>query len=104
MTSEEGMVIFLPTLLDVLQKQMKVLEQDIQNEPRELIPEFSEQFGWFLHTTSVGVIPLTKYCLFQSIYMKVYEKHFQSSEIAICDIMKEFTNEQLEELLSVIFS
>ena len=104
MINEEGMVIFLSTLLDALQKQMKVLEQDMQNEHRELIPEFSERFGWFLHTTSVGVIPLTKYCVLQSIYMKVDEKYHQSPEIALCDIMELFTKEQLDVLLPIIFN
>ena len=104
MISEEGMCIFLSSLLDALHKHMEVMEQDLANDHKEIMPEFSERFGWFLHTTSVGAVPLTKYCLLQSIYVKVSEEHYKSPEITLCAMMELFTNEQLEVLLPIVFN
>jgi hypothetical protein len=101
---EEGMCVDLHALLDAMKMQMKVLEQDIQNASREIIPEFSKNFGWFLHTTTVGAIPLTKYCLLQSIYSKIYDKSHTIPEITICDMMELLTKEQLEVVLPIVFN
>lgn len=101
---EDGMNVNLVTFLSKLQKEMRMLEEILESAVREVIPEFSESYGWFLHTTNVGTWPLTKYCALQEIYQLAEEKMLQSLEIPLCDMIRLFTKEQLEVVLPIVFN
>ena len=101
---EDGMNVNLVTFLEQLRKRMQVLEETLGNSVREVFPEFSESYGWLLHTNNVGIWPLTKYCTLQAIYKIADERMHQSMEIPLCEMVRLFTKEQLEEVLTIVFN